>query len=305
MTRPLSVDDVYRLLIDRIRRGDFQIGSRLPSVRSMADELGSNPSTVDRALHRLALAGIVRTVPRQGTYVTTIEVPSLPSGPGGDGDMLEKILAGFRASGMSLHEVRRLIDEKLDEVFSDPKIVFLECNTVDLEQMAQMVTNATGVELIPVLLDDLAETADDQFDVIAVPLFHIADLGGRVEDYSKVVELNFHPSPQGLRRLATLDPSTRVVVSAPTERGMERMVSLTRQFFPGEVATHHSLEDDTEKLTAYDAVVYTNAAQLDPAILDRVPHAILIEWELDPASSSTFLQRAGRAANGESLEWEV
>jgi len=299
MTSPLSVDDVYRLLMEQIRNGEFQVGSRLPSVRKMADEFGSNPSTVDRALHRLAQAGIVRTVPRQGAYVSAIEGPNPPTGRGGDGDVLQAVLSGLRASGMSLAEVRELLEEKLNDVFSDPKILFLECNTVDLEQMAQLVTNATGVDLIPLLLDDLPDTAEDQFDVIAVPLFHVADLGGRVDDYSKVVELNFHPAPQGLRRLATLDASTRVVVSAPTERGKERMLSLTRQFFPGDVATHHSLNDDAEQLKGYDAVVYTNAAQLDPAVLDQVPHAILIEWILDTSSSATFLERVSRAANGE------
>jgi GntR family transcriptional regulator len=299
MSRPLSVDDVYRLLIERVRNGEFQVGRRLPSVRSMADEFGSNPSTVDRALHRLARAGIVRTVPRQGAYVTSSEFSPSPTGAGGDGENLERVLADLRASGMSLMEVRSLIDEKLDSLFSDPKIAFVECNTVDLEQMAQMVTNATGVDLIPVLIDDLPGDAGSQFDVIAVPLFHIADLGGKVDDYSNVVELNFHPASQGLRRLATLDPSTRVVVSAPTERGMERMLSLTRQYFPGEIATHHSLNDDPAELTAYDAVVHTNAAQLDPPVLERVSNSIVIEWELDPASSSTFLHRAGRAANGE------
>ncbi|MFP3914423.1 MAG: GntR family transcriptional regulator [Actinomycetota bacterium] len=299
MSRPLSVDDVQRLLIERIRSGEFQVGSRLPSVRSMADEFHSNPSTVDRALHRLAQAGIVRTVPRQGTYVAALETPLMPSGRSGDAESLKKVLMGLRTSGMSRVQARDLVDEKLDEVFADPKVVFMECNTIDLEHMAQMITNATGVDLIPLLLDDLPESSEEQFDVIAVPLFHIADLKDRVQDYSKVVELNFHPSPQGLRRLATLDPSTRVVVSAPTDRGMERMLSLTRQFFPGEVATHHSLNDDPEALTEYDAVVYTNAAQLEPDVLDRVPHPILIEWELDPASSATFLARVGQAANGD------
>lgn len=299
MSRPLSVDDVHRLLIERIRSGELQVGSRLPSVRSLANEMGSNPSTVDRALHRLAQAGVVRTVPRQGTYVSAVDLSAVRVERALDGDLLEKALLELRAQGLSLNDARMLVERKLDEVFTDPKILFLECNTIDLEHMSQMVTNATGVSLVPMLLDDLSERTESQFDAIAVPLFHIADLGGKVSDYSKVVELTFHPSARALRRLATLDPSTRVVVSAPTARGMERMVSLTRQFFPGPVDTHHSLSDDPEALVGYDAVVYTNAAQLDPEVVEKVPHPILIEWELDPVSSSTFATRAGKAASGE------
>ncbi len=58
-----------------------------------------------------------------------------------------------------------------------------------------------------------------------------------------------------------------------------------------EVDTHNSRTDDPAAIAGYDAVVYTNAAQLDPAILATVPHPILIEWELDPVSSASFLTR--------------
>jgi DNA-binding transcriptional regulator YhcF (GntR family) len=297
MSRPLSVDDVHRLLVERIRSGEFPIGTRLPSVRKLADEFGSNPSTVDRALHRLAQVGSVRTVPRQGTYVSAIDVPAAALGWDSEGEMLEKVLASLRASGMSRTDVRDLVDEKLHEVFRDPKILFLECNTIDLESMADMVTNATGVDLIPRLIDDLPDSAEEKYDVIAVPLFHMTDLAGKVRDYGKVVELTFHASPHALRQLATLDRASRVIVSAPTERGKERMLSLTRQYYAGDVSTHHSLDDPPEVLLDYDAVVYTNGAQIDPEIIDKIPHPILIEWELDPGSSSTFLLRAAEAAS--------
>jgi DNA-binding transcriptional regulator YhcF (GntR family) len=295
MTRPLSVDDVQRLLVDRIRGGEFGVGSRLPSVRALADAFGSNPSTVDRALHRLAEMGMVRTVPRQGTYVSKLDVPATT---GNGTEALEKALVGLRASGMSIADVRRLIDKAVQEVFRDPRIVFLECNLVDLNLMAETVSNATGVALVPLLLDDASPEVVAEFDVVAVPLFHVSDLGGIVEDFSKVVELNFHPSAKALRALATLDPSTRVVVSAPTERGIERMASLTRQYFRGDPATHHSLADPIDILFDHDVVVHTHAAQLDPEVIAQLPLSILIEWELDPSSSATFRTRIEAATSG-------
>ena len=294
MSRPLSVDDVHRMLADRVRSGRFPIGSKLPSVRSLAEEFGSNPSTVDRALHRLAQSGVVRTVPRQGAYVSAMDLPSMGSREHVT-DGLEKALLRLRASGMSASDARELVDRALEVVFSDPTILFLECNLIDLEQMAQTVTNATGVDLIRMLLDDAPADLDKRYDVIAVSLFHIADLNGSVRDFSKVVELDFRPSSAALRRLATLDPASRVVVSAPTERGIERMSSLTRQFFPGKVDSHHSLNDAPEVLETYDGVIYTNAAQLSEAYLAGVANPILIEWELDPASSSSFLARVAAA----------
>jgi DNA-binding transcriptional regulator YhcF (GntR family) len=288
--RPLSVDDVHRRLLARIRGGSYPVGGKLPSVRTLAGELGSNPSTVDRALHRLAQSGVVRTVPRQGTYVATMDVPG-SADVGGDAGLLERAIVNLRSAGMSVAEVRRLVDSTLDSVFADPKVLFIECNTVDLEQMARTVTNATGVDLIPMLLDDVPEEVDHLYDVIVTPLFHITELNGLVGDFARVVELNFQPAPAALRRIALLDSSARVVVTAPTERGKERMLSLTQQFFLGQVDTHNSRTDDPGAIAGYDAVVYTNAAQLDPGILAAMPHPILIEWELDPVSSASFLAR--------------
>ena len=69
------------------------------------------------------------------------------------------------------------------------------------------------------------------------------------------------------------------------------MLSLTQQFFLGRVDTHNSRTDDPAAIAGYDAVVHTNAAQLEPEILTVVPHPILIEWELDPVSSASFLAR--------------
>lgn len=52
-----------------IRTGEFPVGGRLPTVRSLADQLGLAPGTIARAYRELEGQGLVDTRGRHGTYV--------------------------------------------------------------------------------------------------------------------------------------------------------------------------------------------------------------------------------------------
>lgn len=51
-------------------RGDLPAGTRLPTVRGLAGDLGLAPGTVARAYRELEQAGLVETRGRAGTVVT-------------------------------------------------------------------------------------------------------------------------------------------------------------------------------------------------------------------------------------------
>jgi DNA-binding transcriptional regulator YhcF (GntR family) len=288
MTGPLSVDDVHQALLERISSASFPVGSRLPSCRALADQLGSNPSTVDRAIHRLADAGVVRTIPRRGTFVTVTEAPR--------GDVLASIGTDFdrlveraAASGLSVDEMRCRFDEALTRAGQQPTMAFVECNPYDLERMATLVENATGVSLDRVLLDGAVGAGlelDREYDVIAAPLFHLADLAGHVNGLDSVVEINFVAAAPVLRRLATIECGHRVVVAAPTSRGLDRLRALVRQYYAGDVERFLIGTDPVDRLDGVDVVVRTHAAVV-PARCDQ----IVIEWELDAGFAAAFRAR--------------
>lgn len=72
----------YKQVVDGIAsaigRGDVDRGSRLPSVRNLAHDLGLNVNTVARAYRDLERAGVIRTMPGMGSFVPEDE----PSAPG-------------------------------------------------------------------------------------------------------------------------------------------------------------------------------------------------------------------------------
>lgn len=55
--------DLYTILATRIRSGRYVTGSRLPSERALAAELGVHRNTISRVVARLAESGLVETVP--------------------------------------------------------------------------------------------------------------------------------------------------------------------------------------------------------------------------------------------------
>lgn len=56
-------------LVAQITRGELVPGTRLPSVRRLAGDLGLAANTVARAYRELEVAGYVRTAGRNGTIV--------------------------------------------------------------------------------------------------------------------------------------------------------------------------------------------------------------------------------------------
>ncbi|MBO0586060.1 GntR family transcriptional regulator [Sporosarcina sp. E16_8] len=59
-------------LIEAIARGKLVSGDALPSVRSLAADLGMNMHTVNKAYHELERKEIIRIVPKSGAIVNPL-----------------------------------------------------------------------------------------------------------------------------------------------------------------------------------------------------------------------------------------
>lgn len=64
-------EQIRSQLVAAIRTGALVPGTRLPTVRGLADQLGVATNTVARAYRELEQAGVVQTRGRAGTFVQT------------------------------------------------------------------------------------------------------------------------------------------------------------------------------------------------------------------------------------------
>ncbi|WP_104107026.1 GntR family transcriptional regulator [Nocardioides sp. 616] len=276
-----TVDDLHRVLLDRVLAGAYPAGSKLPSCRALAEELGSNSSTVDRAIGRLAAGGRVRTVPRRGTFVlehteAPVDAAQVVTGH------LEELLQRARRLGVSAAELRQLVERSLDRVDAMPRIAVVECNERDLRKVTEAVQQASNVEVQPVLLCEIGDRVlDEEFDAVAVPIFHLNDVAGAVRDLDRVLDLNLVAAPSALRRLIALRDLDRLVVVAPHPRGVDWMKSLVGQYFPGQIDGLATDVEDPALLVGEPVVVVNNAAGIPAEVEQGIAQLISIEWELD------------------------
>ncbi|MBR2667739.1 MAG: GntR family transcriptional regulator [Oscillospiraceae bacterium] len=70
--QPIYVQ-LVRQLTQRILTGVYEPGSRLPSVRDLAQEAQVNPNTMQRAMAELEQAGLLHTERTSGRFVTDDE----------------------------------------------------------------------------------------------------------------------------------------------------------------------------------------------------------------------------------------
>jgi DNA-binding transcriptional regulator YhcF (GntR family) len=284
----LSARDVEEALKERLLRGAYPRGGALPSVRALAAELGTSPSTVGRAVQELARQGWVTATSRRGAVVRR-DLPASEIGVRDAEAAIRRLAVRWRLVGVDRTQFLELVARVADEVFQPaPRTVFLECNPVDLQRGLDQVQRETSIKVEPLLLEDAAAGSADLKDVnvLLTPYFHLAEARELASDGAQVVPLNFVASEEALRALIELPADTLVGVLAVDARSRRRLELIVQQY--SAAAALGALLDDSEAaaglVQAADVVLTTNAARLPGHLADRAKRLIRVGWELEPGS---------------------
>jgi DNA-binding transcriptional regulator YhcF (GntR family) len=282
----LSARDVEEALKERLLRGAYPRGGTLPSVRALAAELGTSPSTVGRAVQELARQGWVTATSRRGAVIRR----DLPGGETGVRDAeaaIRRLAVRWRLVGGDRSEFHELVARVADEVFQPtPRTVFLECNPVDLQRGLDQVQRQTSVRVEPLLLEQAAAGSGELEDVnvLLTPYFHLAEARELAPDGAQVVPLNFVASEEARRALAGLPAVTLVGVLAADARSRRRLEVIVQQC--SSAAVLGALLGDPEAaatlVEAADVVLVTNAARLPGHLAARARRLVRVGWELEP-----------------------
>ncbi|MFI7398363.1 GntR family transcriptional regulator [Micrococcus luteus] len=101
-------EQIRARISDLVAAGELRAGTRLPSVRTLAGDLGIAPNTVVRAYRELEAAGVVRTARGKGTLVA--DAPPAPD-DAAVGAAVERAVALARAAGWDAARLRRAVDD--------------------------------------------------------------------------------------------------------------------------------------------------------------------------------------------------
>ena len=292
----LTKNDVYQIILERINNESFTIGTRLPPCRTLAKEIQSNITTVNRAIQQLANEGIIRSEARKGSFIAKKKFSNLQG--------VEKILDEFKSvirnahnAGFSEQKISSLFKSSLNDNEQLPKIAFAECNKFDLNRMTKIIENSTGVSIIPIFIDDITEDKIKNWDLIATPIFHISEVIEKTGSTKNILGLNFLPNSEVLNKIAQLEKTKTVTVIAPTDRGVERMLSLVKQYFPGDVVSLKDVKSAQRSFSENDIVITNRAASLEEQDFQMINKVIMVDWELDYQSAENFRLRIKKIIN--------
>ncbi|WP_127841656.1 GntR family transcriptional regulator [Actinomyces wuliandei] len=115
----MQVDDsrpIWIQLVDdfrvRIVSGRWSSGSRVPSVRELASELGVNPNTVQRALTELDRSGLTAAERTAGRFVTADPAAVEASRRELAGSAADAYISAVTALGMDLAQAGSVLAER-------------------------------------------------------------------------------------------------------------------------------------------------------------------------------------------------
>ncbi len=115
-----SDEAIYVQLCNQIIMGiatsQFREGEQLPSVRQLADTIGINMHTVNKAYAILQQEGFVKIDRRRGAVIA-IDLNKLAALQEAH-DMLSVVLARAMCKGVTKNEIHELIDEIYDDYVS-------------------------------------------------------------------------------------------------------------------------------------------------------------------------------------------
>ena len=211
-----------------ILTGGFEVGSRLPSIRSMAGFLRVNRNTVARVFSDLEREGYVESRRGSGVYVVEppVDVEDIKRQ-----EVLERVMDLAAAQGVSVEDLAYgLLARSGAEPQDKVPILFVECTRAELDPFSEELEEQLPVEVEKVLVADLADRVSDAEELpwrLAVTtFFHIHEVQEIVEPRGiEAVALLAEATLESLQRLTELPSGTPVGVVGWGRTCMENLSS--------------------------------------------------------------------------------
>lgn len=187
----LQLKDLVRY---HISTGALQPKQRLPTVHGLAKDIGVNFETVRKAYKELEREGLVSTERGLGTFVSSSATSGPATAPNRNprAELVEYVARSAKQllrMGLNLEEVKELIGEALNQV-SRPEekrlVLFVECNSYQAEEIAEVLRQHLDFAVQPTLLKDLQEEMD-KTSTSGASLAAVITTGFHINEVRKII----------------------------------------------------------------------------------------------------------------------
>lgn len=198
-----------------ILTGRFEVGSRLPSIRTLAGYLRVNRNTVARVISDLEREGFVET--RRGSGVYVVE-PPVDAEVLRRQEVLERVMELAASRGVSVEELGyALLARSGVPAPEKVPVLFVECNSPEVERYAAELEEMLPVIVEPVLVEDLPARISGEEElpwrIVVTTFYHVQEVERQMEPLGiETVALLTEATLEGLNRLSDLPEGTSVGV---------------------------------------------------------------------------------------------
>ena len=294
----LTARDVQEAVEERISKGLYPLGQRLPPLRSIAAELGTSPSTVSRAVQEMIRDGWLEVQERQFVRVRS-QLPHKSARHAEVQRAIQSIAHKWKLWGGDEQGLLGEIQKIVTEVFEgEGPFVFTECNDNDLNYMGeQLAGELPHLSIGRSLIADLdAPRLRQNKSVVLVPYYHYAEVKEQVGQDVSIVPVHTSPSAETLDELLTVPAGSNVLVVGHNKRSVARLSGIVRDYVDARISV--IVEDEKEKLLKLapqaDVVFAVWSVAEAVAAVPGVKRVIVVRFALDTSlSSRTGLRPVG------------
>lgn len=308
MTKDLvTAEAVTQAIVHRITTGQLAPGDRLPPVRVLAEELGSNRNTVNKAYQMLSELGVIKSGD-SGRKGYTVKRAAL-AGSRPKSELLDYF---FRrsvdlawqqmAAGIAAPEMLNLWEGAIAEVFGHSKIapIFFECNDHDTIEMGRRLIEVLDMPVeyrnLPYFYDNPTAIIKAH-DLIITTYHHLGEITETINRLGfptdMVVGIETRLAPDSMLRIARF-PKNKIGVVC-TNENTAHMIKHILTGYRSEWIIDAIAADDPERVRAvardsdHFVVTHTSAEQV-AALTGRTPD-VIVNFQIDEQSVAFLNQR--------------
>jgi GntR family transcriptional regulator len=303
----VTTEDVTQAIMHRITTGKYAPGERLPSVRDLAEEIGANRTTVNKAYQTLMDLGVLEPNPggRRGFSVKQLLQVSRQT----KSELLEyfyqqsvDLVWQGMAAGMSADEILDQLKAAVGDVYghSEVRMIFFECNEHDTVEMGQSLNKTLGMRVEYRVIDYLYAnfpTVLHKYDLIITTYHHLAEITAELkkmgESPARVVGIETRPTPETMLRVARL-LSPRIGLVCTIQNTAHMLKHIFYGYHPDwEIDTATSDQPEVIQQigkTSDHLVVTHTCAEEVKSLTGRSPD-VIVDFQIDEQSIAFLAQR--------------
>lgn len=279
VAQPPSVQ-LRQALVHQMAMGVYPPGSKLPSVRQLAENLGINRNTVSKVYQQLAREKLVRAVPGKGVFVVATRVRVVEENSVRE-QVVQSVAAVSRQArlyGLDRSELLDLILQAVERVYQRQTVslAFVECNIHDTKELARDLQFYLNLEVHPLLLADVATHGSSHargFDLICTTFYHLTELRQLIPDLAdRIVALQVTPRPEVLLQLARYGAEHRLGLVVSNQRTLDSLITVVHTASDAAVEAAFTSDEQAVKGLGQRADAIIDTLGSHAAAVRLIPH---------------------------------